>query len=590
MNINKHIFEANPVSLDISRSKFDLSHGWKGTFNTGLAVPMLAYSDILPGSTWKLSASCVIRSTTPVAPVMDTAYADVYFFFVPHKLTLSREMMSPAVDNASRSWAAFIGAQDSLLNMPLPGDVRLPGISFGKIDRIDGAYVESGFSTGSLADYLALPDFAGTFPAATGPRFMNCLEPLAYYSVWNSYFRDPSTTNPISFTITSDTLYGGNPRIVLNGAPVNGYWSIGDPECVLPVSRFHGYFGSALPWPQRNSTEVTLPLGDSAPVIPSGSIAYGDDTLVLGSNISGGGISSYGFPIAPSSMDPGDSWVNPPSPETYGSVNGTNLKADLSAATAASVNALRFAVQAQRWYEALARGGNRLDEMTASMFGVTPSDAGTGRPEYLGGKRIMINVQQVENTAGTTESTVSQMAIGSTGAYSLTTDNDRYFTKSFDTWGSVIGIVCVRTAESFHQGLARRHSRFDRFDFYWPQFANLGEQPIKNKEIYMDGSADDEKPFGYQEAWAEYRFFPDSVTGLARPGSNQAYWTYANNFTSRPNLKDYLDASNQKANVDRTLQVPSEDAGFQWLADFHFDIQAVLPMPTYSIPGLVDHH
>lgn len=567
MNINKHVFEANPTRLDISRSKFDLSHGWKGTFNTGLMVPCLAYSDVLPGDTFKLSASCVIRSTTPVAPVMDNAFADVYFFFVPHKLTLSRQSMSPSVDDSNHSWAAFIGAQDSLLNMPVPSDVVLPSINFGDLQ----SGVENDFQRGSLSDYLGLPDFPDVYVGGYWKRRMNCLEPLAYYSVFNSYFRDENTVNPVTFSVLTNTIgYGRSEKLIaLYGGPRS--WSgevcIGQTGFVLPVSRFHGYFGSALPWPQRNSTQVELPLGQWAEL---GVVNTEYDITGNGVGSSDGTASYNGSNVL--------------------TIDKTNIVADLSTATAASVNALRLAVQTQRWYEALARGGNRLDEMTASMFGVTPSDAGSGRPEYLGGKRIMINMQQVANTAGTNVSTQTQQSIGSTGAYSLTTDDDFYFTKSFDTWGTLIGIVCVRVNEVFHQGLARRHSRFDRFDFYWPQFANLGEQAIKSKEIYMDGSDDDEKPFGYQEAWAEYRFFPDTVTGLARPGNNQAYWTYANNFSSRPNLKDYLSAESEKDNVDRTLQVPSTTAGFQWLADFHFDITAVRPMPTYSIPGLVDHH
>lgn len=580
MNINKHIFEANPVSLDISRSSHKLDHDWIGTFNTGLLVPMY-HQEVLPGSTFKLGASCALRSTTPVAPVMDNAFADVYFFFVPNKLILSRRSMSPAVDDASYSWEAFIGAQDSLLNMPLPADVELPSTNFGFVDPND-SYAEKDFVRGSLADYLGLPDFSTSFAIGSWKRRMNSLPALAYFSVFNDYFREPNTMNPITFTIQGESYFGGtHPITRFFGGPFswNNRISIGDTDSVLPVCRFHGYFGSALPWPQRNSTQVELPLGDTAPLSLASSVYSVGNVIKFGPSEA----------LSESLANDGTNWLtSASSPDGY--ATGTNLQVDLSAATAASVNALRFAVQAQRWYEALARGGNRIDEMTASMFGVTPSDASTGRPEYLGGKRIAINIQQVANTAGTNISTTTQQSIGSTGAYSLTNDDSYYFTKSFDTWGQIIGVVCVRTVDRFHQGLARKYTRFNRFDFYWPQFANLGEQAIKNKEIYMDGTNDDDLPFGYQEAWAEYRFDPDVVTGLARPGSNQAYWTYANNFGSRPNLAGYLNGFGLKDNVDRTLQVPSGTSGFQWLGNFHFDVTAVLPMPTYSIPGLVDHH
>ena len=579
MNINKNIFQANPTRLDISRSKFDLSHGWKGTFNTGLLIPVYL-QEVLPGDTFKLDASCVIRSTTPVAPVMDDAFADLFFFYVRNDKILSRQSMSPSVDDSNHSWKAFIGAQDNFLNMPLPSDVTLPSICFGSLEADTGK--ETDFERGSLADYLGLPDFPGKYAVNYFKRRINCLAPLAYYSVWSEFFRDENTMNPVTYRVLTDGLFGETaPRIEFSGGTEN--WTdrgrIGLVDSILPVCRFHGYFGSALPWPQRNSTTVELPLGDTAPLVADSSVYSVGRTIKFGSSEQ----------LAELLANDGTNWTtSASSPDLYAS--GTNLKVDLSQATAASVNALRASVQLQRWYEASARGGNRDVEMVASMFGVTPADNTTDRPEYLGGKRIRINIQQVENTAGTNESTATQQAIGSTGAYSLTTDDSGYFTKSFDYWGQIIGVVCIRTKESFHQGLPKMFTRFDRFSFFWPVFANLGEEPIESKQIYMDGTAGDSSVFGYQEAWAEYRFHPDVTTGLARPGSNQAYWTYTNNFESRPTLPDYLNASGQKAIVDRTLQVPSTTAGFQWLADFHFDVTAVRPMPTHSIPGLVDHH
>lgn len=580
MNINKNIFQANPTRLDISRSKFDLSHGWKGTFNTGLLIPCYL-QEVLPGDTFKLDASCVIRSTTPVAPVMDDAFADIFFFYVRNDQILSRQSMSPSVDDSNHSWKAFIGAQDNFLNMPLPSDVTLPSIDFGGVGG-GPDFKETDFARGSLSDYLGLPDFLNEYSTGSFKRRINCLAPLAYYSVWSEFFRDPNTMNPVTYGIQMGSSYGSSlPELYFYGGVYNwnGLGRIGLPDTILPVCRFHGYFGSALPWPQRNSTTVELPLGDEAPLFADTSFYSVGRTIKFGSSEQ----------LAELLANDGTNWtVSASDPSRYAS--GTNLKVDLKKATAASVNALRASVQLQRWYEASARGGNRDVELVASMFGVTPADNTTDRPEYLGGKRIRINIQQVENTAGTNESTATQQAIGSTGAYSLTTDDSGYFTKSFDYWGQIIGFVVIRTKESFHQGLPKMFTRFDRFSFYWPVFANLGEEPIESKQIYMDGTSGDDTVFGYQEAWAEYRFHPDVTTGLARPGSNQAYWTYTNNFESRPTLPDYLNAAGQKAIVDRTLQVPSTTAGFQWLADFHFDVTAVRPMPTHSIPGLVDHH
>lgn len=569
---NSNVFQANPVRLDISRSKFHYSPTWTGTFNTGKVIPIFSYGDVLPGDTFKIDCSLVIRSTTPVAPVMDNCFADVYFFFTPHKQVLSRHFMSPSVNDSNRSFEAFIGAQDSLLNMPLPSDVTLPVVEFGKDFNLNSG-AETNFEIGSLADYLGMPYFTGN---TTAKRNINALEPLAYYDIWNNYFRDPNTMSPVTYSIQSSPVVSGF-VVFYGGVGINNMLTIGGTNSVLPACRPHGYFGSALPWPQRNTEAVQLPLGDLAPLVASGDLY---DTGLVKFNST----DVNNFTLRASSSN------STITRDVDNGINGTNLRVDLSEATAANVNALRFAVQAQRWYEALARGGNRLGELTRSMFNVTPSDIAADRPEYLGGKRIPINVQQVTNTAGTQESVGSQMSIGSTGAYSLTSDKDYYFTKSFDTWGTITAVLVIRTHESFHQGLNRRYSRRTRFDFYWPQFANLGEQDILNKEIYFDGSSRDDEVFGYQEAWAEYRYMPDIVTGHARPVQSQAYWNYCNNFGAVPDLASYLDASGQKTNVDRTLQVPSGTAGFQWMANVCFDIDAVRPMPTYSIPGLMDHH
>lgn len=261
-----------------------------------------------------------------------------------------------------------------------------------------------------------------------------------------------------------------------------------------------------------------------------------------------------------------------------------------------------MAVQEQRWFEALARGGNRIDELTAALFGVMPKDAGGNQPEYLGGKRIPLQVSQVNVTANGDGDTNSK--VGNTGAFSLTSDIDYYFTKSFDRWGSIIGVACVRYRDSFGNSLNRMFLRHNRFDFYFPQFANLGEQPIYKHELDVDsvssfpsgGAYPQSDVFGYQEAWADYRYIPDTVTGLVRPGQSLAHWTYANSIaketknTMVDNLAGFLAASKAKNAIDRTLLVDSDTSGFQFLAQFQFDITAVRPMPMYSIPGLVDHH
>lgn len=609
MPSNKNLFVANPVRLDrLSRSRLDLSHKRWLNLNTGYVTPILAYGDVLPGDTFKINLNGVIRGANPDTAVMDYAVCEVYFFFVPHKMTLSREMMSPSLEDSQRSFKAFIGAQDSLLNMPLPSDIRLPQVCFGKIKYSGETAYDAPFELNSLADYLALPTLSTEFEVgdSTGiynlKREISPFEPLAYYRIWNDYFRDPNTMNPVTFTIgdsgeliDSDQIgfIGDFFEDDLDGEEYGYMIGIGQAKSILPACRFHGYFGSALPWPQRNSESVTLPLGDTAPVIPLDLTTVNTATTPLR------------FKAVGSTANPASNLMGITKPQsgnmgsTLNSKSGAsgtiadvaqlypaNLYADLSQATAASVNQLRFAVQAQKWYEALARGGNRIGELTRAMFDVTPHDMQDDRPEFLGYKRFELGSTQVENTS---------TDLGEVGGFSLNSIDGTFVTKSFDTWGTIFGVMVIRVEDSFHQGLAKRYSRRNRFDLYWPQFANLGEQPVYKKEIKFTGTSTDDDVFGYQEAWAEYRFWPNEVTGLARPGAFESYgslahWTYVNDFETVPTLKGYLDASKQVANVDRTLKVYSSDSGYQWFGNLYFDIEAIRPMPLYSIPGLVDHH
>lgn len=616
---SKQYFQGNPVRLDTSRSRFNLSHDWTGTFNTGKAVPFLAYSDILPGDTFKLDCSAVIRGLTPVAPVMGNAYLDIAFFFVPYKDLLSRAMMSPSVNDSNHSWAAFIGAQDSLLNMPLPSNnVKLPGVYLYPATIPVSGVKYSDFipKPGSLADMLGyglpysgfdLTKILSNTSFAKSNSQVSCLEPLSYFKVWNDFYRDPNTMSPITYSVVtlgdSGFLFD---ELVFSGGSFNKSAAsdkrfIGDSNSLLDVCRFHGYFGSALPWPQRNAEAVTIPFGhDELPIMTSPDIHASGAPLRLGASTGNNWVS----------VETDNSLVLAATPGGV-SVNRNNLVVDTQK-LGLDVNALRFSVQLQRWYEALARGGNRIGELTVSMFGVTPKDISDGKAEFLGGKRIPIVQSQVVSTAAQVE---GGSGLGTAGAISHTTDIGSYFTKSFDTWGCLIGIACVRTDDQYFTGRPRRTMRANRFDFYWPQFANLGEQPIlkselseyaKNSgrgfdEVYASSRHNIASPepgdvFGYQEAWAEYRYWPSVITSLVSPSAananvGQAYWSYAtNNQMDEVSLGNFLNASFQKADVDNTLAVSSEASGFQWLMNAHFDIVATRPMPMYSIPGLVDHH
>lgn len=578
-------FAGNPTRLDISRSKMTARPRWTGQWNVGRLVPIFA-TQVLPGSTYSMSVNSAIRMITPVVPVMDDMDITIEAFYVPNRLLLSRKTMSPDLNDSNHSWAAFIGAQDSLLNMPVPGDVRLPFF-----DCTLDAF-EDNPAIGSLGDCLGFP-FAGT---ADNFYRVNCLKPLAYYAIWNDYFREPNTQSPATFSIDS---YG---HAFISGADLGlPDTDVGD-VLSMPlagVSRYHGYFGSALPWPQRNSTQVELPLGDLAPVTTAatGPSVDADITSVpLKWKFAGGDTEVFATGSLGVTSQAGSGALTGQSSGGFtasgGGIFPSNLFADLSSATAASVNQFRLAVQTQRWYEALARSGNKYHDLVAGMFNVY-GDAPLDRPEYLGGFTAPINLSQVASTAET--GTGVNSGLGKVGAFSLSNPGGFLFSKSFTEHGILMVVACCRVKESFSQGIAREDTRFDRFDFYWPQFANLGEQPILQKEIFVTGSSDgsttdDDTVFGYQEAWAEERMVPDIVTGQFRAGGNMEQWTYVNNFEEAPTLKDYLDARNQVAQVDKTIAVSSETAGFQLFGQFEFDITMVKPMPLYSIPGLVDHH
>lgn len=565
-------FQGNPTRLDISRSALGAKPRWFGSWNVGRLFPIFATSIVQPGDTFKMSIASAIRMVRPAFPVMDDMEITIEAYFVPHRLVLSRKSMSPDVNDSNHSWGAFIGAQDSLLNMPTPGDVRLPSLGINASDYVVG-------SLGDCLGYHKPQSSSGTYS-------VNCLKVLAYYSIWNEYFREPNCQSPVTYSINSSN------RVLLFGSDA-GIPGNDSRPCVwpcAPVSRYHGFFGSALPWPQRNSNQVTMPLGDAAPVYagsqnpkPSSSspLKFADPTTW---QVLDGGNTGATFDLTPGNTDTVFVARGASPTTTLFSATPSNLFADLSTATAASVNEFRLAIQTQRWYEALARSGNKYSDLVHGMFGVRGVSI-PDRPEYLGGFTAPINMSQVNDTA---------QNLGDTGAFSLSNPSGYLFTKSFTEHGTIMVVACCRVRESFAQGINPEDIKFDRFDYYWPQFANLGEQPLLKKLLYVGGtvSSADEEVFGYQEAWAEYRMFTDQVTGYMNPSAQAGIggYTYANYFASAPTLKGYLDASKQVDNVDRTLTVQSGTTGFQLFGSFLFDIQMVRPMPTYSIPGLVDHH
>lgn len=549
-NTESH-FALNPTNIDIPRSKFDMSHQYKTTFNAGLLIPLGEPLECMPGDTFQVGAGMACRMQPLVHPPLDNMYLDVYFFAVPLRLLWDHfpEFMG---ENRTGKWTQVTEYETPITKAPA-----------------------GGWQQDTIADYFTIPTKIANIE-------VNSFALRAYCLIWNEWFRDQNLQDPANFETNDSTVIGSNGSTYQTDA-IKG----GKP---LPVSKYHDYFTSALPEPQKGP-DVLLPLGSSAPVVGNG-IAIG---LTNGTQNTGmisnqqrleGNTAFYGQDVG-SYISGGSAFTDVKAIGLTKDPNKSGIIADLSNATAATVNQFRLAYQTQRLYEKDARGGTRLTELIKSHFGVTSPDARMQRPEYLGGKRIPITVNEVIQTSSTTD--ISQQ--GNVAGYSLTNDkSESIFVKSFTEHCLVIGLACVRYDHTYQQGLARQFSRRRRFDYYWPALADIGEVGIKNKEIYAQGTTKDDEVFGYQEAWAEYRYRNSRVTGQFRTNADGTLdsWHFADYYDALPTLGSTWIQEN-KDNIDRVLSVNSSVAD-QFIADFYFNITATRPMPMYSVPGLSDHN
>lgn len=555
-------FAVNPTRLDMSRSTFDRSHSVKTTFNTGDIVPFFV-DEVLPGDTFSIDTSKVVRMQTLLTPMMDNLYLDTYYFFVPNRIVWDHWKEFNG-ENTQSAWLPTIEYQVPQLTTP-------PG----------------GFSIGTIADYMGIP---------TGVEGLsvNALPFRAYALIINEWFRDENLTDPLNISKGDATVVGVNTGDYITDVAKGG----------LPfkAAKYHDYFTSALPAPQKGpdvripgGTGANVPvyaLGEKVPGSPSFGVLYqsivpgGDSSVYASPHLStAGGVTFSSF--SGSSVG-SDVLPIPGSDNASTGVAPMNLWAvgDSSLATA-TINQLRLAFQIQKLYERDARGGTRYIEILKSHFGVTSPDSRLQRPEYLGGNRIPININQVIQQSATQAESTPQ---GNVAAMSLTTDSHSDFTHSFTEHGFVIGLMVARYDHTYQQGLERFWSRKDRFDYYWPVFANIGEQAILNKEIYAQGTEVDDEVFGYQEAWADYRYKPSHVTGEMRSAAPQSLdvWHLADDYKQLPKLSDAW-IREDGATVDRVLAVSSR-VSHQLFADLYIKNRTTRPMPLYSIPGLIDHH
>lgn len=517
----QHLFAQVPKT-DIPRSKFNRSHGLKTTFDSGFLVPILV-DEVLPGDTVNLKATLFTRLATLISPIMDNIYMDTFFFFVPERLVW---------ENFQR----MCGEQD---NPDDSTDFIFPTITAP----------EGGFESLSLADYFGIPTKISNLEVRAEPF-------RAYNLIYNEWFRDENLQDSVPFT-KADKDDVKNYKLLRRG-------------------KRHDYFTSALPWPQKGPG-VELPFGGNANIVSDGPMVFsaGSSGLTVGML----GASTYSGDSNSASL----SFANvPQGVHVKPAVFSSGLKADLSSATAVTINQFREAFQIQKWYERAARGGTRYTEILRSFFGVVSPDARLQRPEYLGGGSHRIDVSVVPQTSGTTD--VSPQA--NLAAFGVGLNKGSAFTKSFTEHGWLIGLVNVRADLTYQQGLNRMWSRSTKFDMYWPTFAHLGEQAILNKEIYAQGNDEDDKAFGYQERYAEYRYFPSMITGKFRSTDPQPLdsWHLAQKFDNLPKLSsEFIE---DKPPIDRIVAVTDEP---EFLLDCFFDMKCIRPMPVYSVPGLVDH-
>lgn len=548
-NRNSHVFSKIPAP-NIQRSVFDRSHTYKSTFDAGYLVPFYC-DEVLPGDSFKIKSTTFARLNTPIVPIMDNLYLDTFFFYVPTRLLW-------------KNFKKFMGEQAK------------------PDDSID--YVVPVFKDDTVFSELSLGDYFG-LPVGKKTSDINSLPFRAYNLIYNEWFRDENLQDSVYFDDgdTDDDIQNFT---------------------LLKRGKRHDYFTSALPWPQKGDA-VDLPLNNVEQLLPVVSYDYNTSALkdmyyqngasrplndnITYSRIMQGPHGSSGTYTSASNLTFDTTTIPTAEGAEYLSgyqTYGSKLFAELTALGSVTINSLRQAFQLQKFLEKCARGGTRYTEIVRSHFGVISPDARLQRPEYLGGRSTMININPVVQTSST-DATSPQ---GNLSAFGVVGADTKVMARSFTEHGYIIGLVNVRADLTYQQGLNRMWSRKTRYDFYWPTFAHLGEQAVLNKEIYYqddDSKHDDnEAVFGYQERYAEYRYFPNQITGRFRSTASQPLdsWHLAQKFDSLPTLgPDFIE---ENPPMDRVVSVPSEP---DILFDSFVQVKAARPMPLYGVPGLVDH-
>lgn len=546
MNRNSEQHYAQVPHAEIRRAKFQRDFNLLTTMNEGDLVPIYL-DEVLPADTFKINLNALVRMATPLYPVMDNAYMDFYFFFVPARL-LWKHFQNLMGQNDSTFWAETTEYTTPVTTAP-----------------------EGGWNVGTLADYFGIPT------GVSGLK-VNSLPFRAYAKVWNEWFRDENLQQPVTQSMDDTTTTGVNTGTNLSDAEAGGM--------PLKVCKYKDYFTSCLPSPQKAEKPIQLPMTGNAQIVwPNSAEVMGDGEIFQdgGGNLENIPINTN-MKLAASKKNNknGKSLVKFGGQTNTGEINYSAMLADMSTVTSATINELRQAIAVQHIFERDARTGTRYKEILKGAWGVTSPDARLDRSEYIGGHRMPINVNQVIQTSST-DSTSPQ---GNTGAYSMTTLSRNMCTYSATEHGYVLGLAAIRVDHSYQQGLSRLWTRNTRFSYYDPMLANLGEQAVLNQEIYAQGKEKDEEVFGYQEAWADYRYRTNMVTSEMRSTYAQTLdaWHYADKYDALPTLSSSWIKEGTE-NIDRTLAVQSSNS-HQFICNFYYEQAWTRPMPIYSVPGI----
>lgn len=542
--------------VNISRSKFNRDSTVKTSFNVGDLIPFYI-DEVLPGDTFQVKTNLVARMQPLVSAPMDNLYLDTYYFFVPNRLVWNhwKELNG---ENTESAWIPETEYQVPQIQSPT-----------------------GGWNIGTIADYFGIPTGISGLSVSALPF-------RAYSLICNEWFRDENLKDPLETPVDDTTVVGVNTGNYITDCAKGG----------LPfkAAKLHDYFTSCLPGPQKGP-DVTLNIASGTVPVSTSSVSRSVSGVPLTLSMSDGYVNPiagyralYGICSESSNIMKATSGANYVQ-ETVADagIEPLNLVANFDSSGGlplVTINQLRTAFQIQRMYEKDARGGTRYTEILRSHFGVTSPDSRLQRPEYLGGQRIPININQVVQSSSSTENSPQ----GNVAAYSLTSESHGDFIESFTEHGFIIGLMVARYEHTYQQGINRLWSKKSRTDFYLPVLANIGEQPVLNKEIYASGTDVDDEVFGYQEAWADYRYKPSIVTGEMRSNHNKTLdsWHWADDYDVLPKLSSsWIDED--KGNIDRSLAVTSSLAN-QLYADIYVQNQTTRPMPVYSVPGLIDHN